>query len=140
MKEGPFLGQTQLDQLFNELNLNASKFNVKAIIDDIKEKGVKSEYLSCTDIDNQQYCIELDDNTFIYSQQTLFDYNWDRDNNRDVISYYTETYRFTDFSREDIEEAINAYYNSLDEVKKTYPDFWKQIVIECAFENEANNC
>lgn len=140
MKEGPFLGQTQLDQLFNELNLNASKFNVKAIIDDIKEKGVKSEYLSCTDIDNQQYCIELDDNTFIYSQQTLFDYNWDRDNNRDVISYYTETYRFTDFSREDIEEAINAYYNSLDEVKKIYPDFWKQIVIECAFENEANNC
>lgn len=136
-----FLGTTQLNQLLTELNLNLHKFdNIKDIIEDLKEKGGDSKYLSRTDQDNQQYCIELDDNTFIYSQQTLFNYNWERDVDRDVESYYTETYRFTDFSREDIEEAINAYYDSLDEVKKTYPDFWKQIVIECAFENEANNC
>lgn len=35
---GVFLGETQKNELLFELNLNSCSFNVKAIMDDIKEK------------------------------------------------------------------------------------------------------
>lgn len=55
-----FLGNTQLKELLLELNLNLHKFdNVKDIIEDLKEKGGYSKYLSMTDQDNQQICIKI---------------------------------------------------------------------------------
>ncbi|MCT7648936.1 hypothetical protein [Aliarcobacter butzleri] len=132
-----FLGETQKNELLLELNLNSSKFNVKKIMDDVKEKGALSEYLSFTDVDNQQVCIELSENVYIYSQQTLPGYDWNTDNERDVKSYYTETYNFEDFSEKLIGPAISGFYSSLDELKQLVPNNWKQIALECIFEEEA---
>ncbi len=80
-----FLGNTQLKELLVELNFNLHKFdNVKDIIEDLKRRGPNSGYLSFTDLDNQQVCIKLSEDTFIYSQQTAFTYDWNEDNDRDV--------------------------------------------------------
>ena len=45
-------------------------------MDDIKEKGALSEYLSFTDVDNQQVCIKLSEDVYIYSQQTYIGKNF----------------------------------------------------------------
>lgn len=135
---GVFLGETQKNELLLELNLNSSKFNVKKIMDDVKEKGALSEYLSFTDVDNQQVCIELSENVYIYSQQTYIGYSYYTDNKKDVGEYYTETYDLEDLSKESLEEGISGFYDSLDELKKESPDNWKQIALECIFEEEAS--
>lgn len=133
-----FLGKTQLKELLVELNLNLHKFdNVKDIIEDLKEKGVKSNYLDFTDVDNQQLCIKLDENTFMYSQQTLLFYDWSKDNERDVEDYYTETYDLSKLSDEEINKGISGFYSSLEVLKKEVPDNWKQIAVECIFEEDA---
>ena len=94
-----FLGKTQLDELLTELNLNLHKFdNVKDIIEDLKEKGGDSKYLSGTDPDNQQICIEINEDVYIYSQQTAMFYDYNEDNERDVEDYFTETYNLSEFS------------------------------------------
>ena len=133
-----FLGKTQLEQLLKELNLNLHKFDtVKDIIEDIKEKGSVSKYLSETDPDNQQICIEINEDVYIYSQQTALMYDWNVDNERDVEDYYTETYNLSELSDEEINKGISGFYSSLEKLKNEVPDNWKQIAIECIFEEEA---
>ncbi len=133
-----FLGKTQLKELLVELNLNLHKFdNVKEIIEDLKVKGGDSKYLSYTDQDNQQICIEINEDVYIYSQQTAMLYDWNEDNNRDVEDYFTETYDLTELSLDEINEGISGFYTSLDALKKEVPDNWRQIAIECIFEDEA---
>lgn len=133
-----FLGKTQLKELLVELNLNLHKFdNVKEIIEDLKVKGGDSKYLSYTDQDNQQICIEINEDVYIYSQQTAMLYDWKEDNNRDVEDYFTETYDLTELSLDEINEGISGFYGSLDALKKEVPDNWRQIAIECIFEDEA---
>lgn len=133
-----FLGNTQLTELLTELNFNLHKFdNAKDIIEDLKEKGGDSKYLSYTDQDNQQVCIELSEDTFIYSQQTAFTYDWSEDNERDVEDYFTETYDLTELSLDEINEGISGFYSSIDALKKDVPDNWKQIAVECIFEEDA---
>lgn len=133
-----FLGTTQLEQLLTELNLNLHKFdNVKNIIDDLNDKGAVSEYLSYTDQDNQQICIEINEDVYIYSQQTAMMYDWCEDNDRDVENYYTETYNLSELSDEEINKGISGFYSSLEVLKKEVSDNWKQIIAECIFEDEA---
>lgn len=133
-----FLGNTQLKELLVELNLNLHKFdNVKDIIEDLKEKKEDSKYLSCTDEDNQQICILLSEDVFIYSQQTLLFYDWSEDNERDVEDYFTETYNLSELSLDEVNEGVKGFYDSLDALKKDVPDNWKQIAAECIFEEQA---
>ena len=133
-----FLGNTQLKDLLLELNLNLHKFdNVKDIIEDLKEKGGYSKYLSMTDQDNQQICIKINEDVYIYSQQTAIFYDWNVDNERDVGNYFTETYNLSELSDEEINNSVAGFYGSLDALKKEVPDNWKQIAAECIFEEEA---
>ena len=133
-----FLGKTQLDELLIELNLNLHQFdNVKDIIEDLKEKGGDSKYLSGTDPDNQQICIEINEDVYIYSQQTAMFYDYNEDNERDVEDYFTETYNLSELSDEEINEGVMGFYDSLDALKEMTPDDWKQIAAECIFEEEA---
>ena len=133
-----FLGTTQLNQLLIDLNLNLHKFdNVKDIIEDLKEKGGDSKYLSGTVQDNQQICIEINEDVYIYSQQTAMFYDWSEDNERDVEDYFTETYDLTELSDDEIDDGVVGFYGSLDALKKEIPDNWKQIAVECIFEDEA---
>lgn len=133
-----FLGKTQLEELLSELNLNLHLFdNVKVIIEDLKEKGGDSKYLSGTDPDNQQICIEINEDVYIYSQQTAMFYDWNDDNEKDVEDYYTETYNLSELSDEEINEGVIGFYDSLDALKKELQDDWKQIAAECIFEQDA---
>ncbi|MEV9477890.1 hypothetical protein [Aliarcobacter butzleri] len=133
-----FLGNTQLKELLLELNLNLHKFdNVKDIIEDLKEKGGYSKYLSMTDQDNQQICIKINEDVYIYSQQTAIFYDWNVDNERDVGNYFTETYNLSELSDEEINNSVAGFYGSLGALKKEVPDNWKQIAAECIFEEEA---
>lgn len=133
-----FLGKTQLDELLIELNLNLHQFdNVKNIIEDLKEKGCDSKYLSYTDQDNQQICIEINEDVYIYSQQTAMFYDWSEDNENDVEDYFTETYNFSELSDEDINKGISGFYSSFEVLKKEVPGNWKQIAVECIFEEQA---
>ena len=105
--------------------------------DDLKEKGGDSKYLSSTDQDNQQICIEINEDVYIYSQQTAMFYDWSEDNERDVEDYFTETYNLSELSDEEINNGVAGFYGSLDALKKEIPDNWKQIAVECIFEEEA---
>lgn len=107
-------------------------------MDDIKEKGALSEYLSFTDVDNQQVCIKLSEDVYIYSQQTYIGYSYYTDNKKDVGVYYTETYDLRNYNEEEIEDLISGYYDSLENLKEEVPDNWKQIALECIFEEEAS--
>ena len=133
-----FLGNTQLKQLLTELNLSVNKIEkVKSIIEDLKEKGGESKFLKCTDEDNQQICIQLSEDVFIYSQQTLSDYDWNEDNERDVEDYFTKTYDLNKLTEEEINDGVNGFYDSLEALKKEIPDSWKQIAVECIFEDDS---
>lgn len=133
-----FLGNTQLKELLVELNLNLHKFdNVKDIIEDLKEKGGDSKYLSSTDPDNQQICIEINEDVYIYSQQTALVYDWNEDNEKDVENYFTETYNLSELSDDEINNGVAGFYSSLDALKKDVAANWKQIAIECIFEDDA---
>lgn len=133
-----FLGNTQLKQLLTELNLSANKIEkVKSIIEDLKEKGRESKFLKCTDEDNQQLFIQLSDDIYIYSQQAFSDYDWNEDNEKDVEEYFTETYDWNKLTEEDISEGLSGFYNSLEDLKREMPESWKQIAIECVFENDS---
>jgi hypothetical protein len=43
---------------------------------------------------------------------------------------------FDDYNEDDLEKGVKSYYKNLDEVKSIYGNDWKQIVLECIFEQE----
>ena len=63
-------------------------------------------------------------------------YDYNKDNDRDVEDYFTETYNLSELSDEDINEGVIGFYDSLDALKKELPSDWKQIAIECIFEEQ----
>ena len=78
------------------------------LVEEINKNGVKSTILDFTDPDNQQICIKLNEDTYIYSQQNKLFYDYYEDNNTDVKEYYTETINLFIFSSEEIKNGINA--------------------------------
>jgi len=83
-----------------------------------------------TDPDNEQICLKLSNDSFLYSQR-------DEDNVLIAEPYRTEIMLWEDFNTEELQkEAISGYYSSINEVKKIYGESWKMIVLECAFEQE----
>lgn len=128
-----FLGKTQKNELVSEL----IELGLTVIANDIESYGVKSEYVHATDVDNQQIGIKIDEDTWLYSQQNKFFYSWETDNDIDVENYTTEIVRMSDFTSLQIEEVASSFYQNLEDLKKSSGDSWKQIVLECAFENLA---
>ena len=126
-----YLGKTQTNALIIELKIN----NREDIIKDIEKYGINSYFISCTDSDNQQFCIKLSSDVFIYSQQNKMFYSWDEDNDIDVMEYYTDTIYLND--EEDIDQQISGFYDSVEDLKSEVGDDWKQIVAECIFEYQA---
>ena len=43
----------------------------------------------------------------------------------------------TELSDDEIDDGVVGFYGSLDALKKEIPDNWKQIAVECIFEDEA---
>ena len=128
-----FLGKTQKEEIIFELRANLRD----DLVEEINKNGVKSTILDFTDPDNQQICIKLNEDTYIYSQQNKLFYDYYEDNNTDVKEYYTETINLFIFSSEEIKNGINAFYNSIDKVQEIYGEDYKRILAECIFENNA---
>lgn len=128
-----FLGNTQKKELAKELKLALRE----DLVFDIEKNGVNSSLLDFTDVDNQQICIKLNEDKFIYSQQTKFFYDWFRDNDIDVKDYYTDTIDLSILSEKEIRSEISGFYGSIEEVKEIYGDSYKQILAECIFETIA---
>lgn len=129
-----FLGNTQVEEIINELMINSKRFPVSEIIEDVKSKGSSSQFIKFTDPDNQQICIKLSDEVYIYSQQDaeVFD---EEMKNIDVEDYFTNTIDVEELDKFQIKEGISGFYSSLDELKDIYSGDWKQILAECVFEN-----
>lgn len=126
-----FLGTTQKDQLIAELKINLQPKMAK----ELKEKGSDASFLSWTDDSNQQICIQIDEDVYIYSEHDKFFYEWETDMERDVGEYRTDTINLKQLSEEEIEDGISGFYTSLKKLKEECGDNWKQIAAECIFEN-----
>lgn len=135
--------------------LNTS--NLKAGLDEWYNLGINKntftknelDYLegwNCIDADNQQYCFIHSENVFTYKEfikfnedegefneipETITKEMWEDSNLWEVA-----TIDYSKLSDDEITDAISGYYDTIDEVKETYGDDWKQIVVECHFERE----
>lgn len=88
------------------------------------------ENLKFTDLDTEQLAIKISEDIWLYSE-------YDENNILLAEPYRTEFMYFDDFSTTEFQEdAISGYYGSIDEVKEIYGNDWKQILLECAFEQE----
>ncbi len=83
-----------------------------------------------SDPDCRQKFKKLDENRFLYKE--------DRISNPETKETYVyeSMMDFDDYDEDDLEKGVEAYYKNLDEVKRIYGDDWKQIVLECIFEQE----
>lgn len=112
--------------MINALQIKSLEFELKACSVNMI---VSKDTISITDETCEQVCIQIDQNRFLYSQN-------DNPNEEitDWAEYRTEILDYRDYESK-IKDAIHGFYSNLDEVQKTYPDDWKQIVCECAFKN-----
>ena len=132
-----FLGDTQKQQILDELKLlqTTNKYaQINDVITDIENKGVQSKYILLTDPDNQQIAVKVSDDIWIYSEQDSIDYSWEENNDIDIEDYETQILSFHNFKSEELEEAVAGYEDSLDSLKSIYGTGWKQIALECVFE------
>lgn len=86
-----------------------------------------------SDPDCRQKFKKLDENRFLYKE--------DRISNPETKETYVyeSMMDFDDYDENDLEKGVKAYYRNLDEVKRIYGDDWKQIVLECIFEQEVGD-
>jgi hypothetical protein len=84
----------------------------------------------CTDLDNEQYGRQLSETRFEFKEKNrgLIDYDED-----EFIEFGVD---LSDYSDEEIEEAIYSYYISLDELKAIYGEDSNWVIAECIFEQE----
>ncbi|MFY0516491.1 hypothetical protein ACOMCU_01480 [Lysinibacillus sp. UGB7] len=85
--------------------------------------------------DDQQYFRELNEEAFEYVEYQQVPSN--DDTPKFLVKH--DVLNFGDLSEEEINEAISGYYESLNEVVKTYGSQYKQIVVECHFESTQDN-
>lgn len=107
------------------LAMSTEPFNsLEEAIDDYDKKN--GWYYS--DRDCRQKFKIIDENRFLYRE--------DRINNPETKETYVyqELMDFDDYTDDDLEEGVKSYYKNLDEVKSIYGDDWKQIALECIFE------
>lgn len=102
-----------------------SKKQLKELQQIAMEEGLNhnAPIIGCTDFDTCQFCIEVSEDKFIYSQNEGGD---DR--------FRTGTISLSDIGEDDIENVVSSYYGSLEQLKEANGSRWKQILIECAFE------
>lgn len=93
----------------------------------------KSDGWLTSDCDCRQKFKKLDENRYLYRE--------DRISNPETKETYVyeSLMDFSDYDEDDLEKGVKAYYKNLDEVKSIYGDDWKQIVLECIFEQELSD-
>jgi hypothetical protein len=83
-----------------------------------------------SDQDCRQKFKKIDENRFLYRE--------DRISNPETgeTYVYQSDMDFSDYDQDSLEKGVEAYYKNVDEVKSIYGNDWKQIVLECIFEQE----
>lgn len=82
--------------------------------------------------DSTQFANKVNDNSFEFVEMVNI--------NDEVYVIYQDIIDYTDYTETDILEYIESYgYESVEVVKKTYGDEYKQVICECIFESISNN-
>ena len=102
----------------------------------------KKEGWECTDADNYQFCLKINENTFRYREFNWFNWFPEKPENliqaeKDEDNWEDLTIDITKYTDKQIESYISLYYNSVEQIKEIYDNDWKQIIAECIFEQES---
>ena len=85
----------------------------------------------CTDPDNEQYGRYISDRIYEFKEKNrgLTDYEED-----EFIQILID---LDDYSSDDAEDCVSAYYSGIDEVKQIYGADFEWVIAECIFEQES---
>ena len=91
----------------------------------------------CTDPDMLQYVKKSPDGIYTVAQ-VLFPRDQEPSfKNRFVL---TEDFYIPEIPRKELENVASMYYGSLSEMQRFYGDDYEQIMAECLFETNLQNC
>lgn len=116
---------TKCDRWFNDEDIETFSPCICKVCAQDEKDGWKT-----TDMDCRQQFKKIDENCFLYRE--------DRISNPETgeTYVYESAMNFDDYDEDELERGVEAYYKNVDEVKSIYGDKWKQIVLECIFEQE----
>ena len=85
----------------------------------------------CTDLDNKQYGRQISTNVYEFKEKNrgLLDYGKNE--------FIQITIDLDDYSSDEAEKYVQAYYSGIDEVKQIYGADFEWIIAECIFEQES---
>lgn len=91
---------------------------------------MKTEWV-CTDLDNEQYGRQISDGVFEFKEK-----------NRGLLEYEEDEFieiiiDLGQYSTEEIDNHISAYYRDIHEVEEIYGKDADWIIAECIFEQES---
>lgn len=130
--EFPDSGNTEetSQKMVLENKLNALQYAVNGICVDDFNPWI------CTDLDNEQYGRQLDERIYEFKEKER-NYTGGDDGNPVLLEtdeFIQMEIDLDDYTDEQIENHISAYYNSVEKIKEEYGASWEWIVAECIFE------
>lgn len=94
-------------------------------------KFFETDWILVDDSSNQMFR-RINEGSFLYREDRICAITCKKFN-------YQSQMDFDDYTPEDMEKEVLPYYDGgVEEVKKIYGDDWKQIVLECIFEQEVS--
>lgn len=96
-----------------------------------------------TDADNYQYGKQISEKVFAFKEFDRFEFYHLTDTQIETLSFDDEDYfveleiDLDKYTPEEIEKAINGYYNNMQQLVNYYGDDSNWIIAECIFEGES---
>lgn len=128
---------TSNEELFDgvEENIGLDANDAIKIVDILEIKDLEVQPLeNWFQTDELQWVKKIDENNFTVLEVTTFELTLHKNYTLQVVD--VDISALTD---DELNEEIDGYYNSLEQVKESYPDDWKQIVAEIIAENTEVN-
>lgn len=118
--DGALSNEATMEQIWFAINMYGEDANLE-----------KLEDWKCTDLDNEQWGRQLGDNLFEFKEK-----------NRGFDEYEEDEFieiriNLDDYTEEQIENHISAYYENIAEVISIYGKQANWIIAECIFEQES---
>ena len=93
---------------------------------------MKTDWI-CTDPDNEQYGKQISERVFEFKELAT------NEDEYDFGEYIELKINLDDYTQEEVEEYISAYYTDLNEIFNIYGEEADWIIAECIFEQESGN-